>query len=150
MEKNEFFEYTLTGIFLLWYIVIMQTTLTALAEPNRLRIVELLRDGPHSVGEITGRLSLGQPQVSKHLRVLSEAGLVRVRPMANQRFYQLQPKPFEELDQWLDTFRVTWEERLDTLEEYLQAEQGRQKRRKKKKSAEPNVRRSGLHAIPHR
>ena len=96
------------------------TTLTALAEPNRLRIVEYLREGPRSVGEIAGRLAVRQPQVSKHLRVLAEAGIVAVRPVAQQRIYQLQPKPFEELDSWLDSFRQVWEGRLDTLENYLQ------------------------------
>ncbi len=96
------------------------TTLNALAEPNRLRIVELLRDKPCCVGEIAERLWLRQPQVSKHLRVLSEAGLVEVHPAAQQRIYQLQAAPFKELDSWLETFRQLWERRLDTLDEYLQ------------------------------
>ena len=94
--------------------------LTALAEPNRRRIVEFLRDGPRPVGEIAEQLRLRQPQVSKHLKVLSDAGLVVVRPAANQRFYQLQPKPFKELNSWLETFRQAWEGRLDKLDEYLQ------------------------------
>ena len=72
--------------------------LNALAEPNRLRMVELLRDRPYSVGEITKRLLLNQPQVSKHLRVLSEAGIVEARPIAQRRVYPLQPEPFAELD----------------------------------------------------
>ena len=96
------------------------TTLSALAEPNRLRIVELLRDNPDPVGEIARRLVIRQPQVSKHLRVLSEAGLVEVRPVAQQRIYQLQPEPFEELDGWLATFRKVWEKRLDSLDDYMQ------------------------------
>ena len=95
-------------------------TLSALAEPNRLRIVELLRDNPYPVGEIARRLVIRQPQVSKHLRVLSEAGLVEVRPVAQQRIYQLQPEPFQELDSWLETFKKVWEERLDSLDEYVQ------------------------------
>jgi len=94
--------------------------LTALAEPNRRRIVEFLRDGPRPVGEIAQRLHLRQPQASKHLKVLSDAGVVVVRPAANQRIYQLQPKPFEELDTWVETFRKAWEGRLDKLDEYLQ------------------------------
>ena len=93
---------------------------TALAEPNRRRIVELLRDGPCPVGQIAKRLHIRQPQVSKHLKVLSDAGVVVVRPAANQRIYQLQPKPFEELDTWVETFRKAWEGRLDKLDEYLQ------------------------------
>jgi DNA-binding transcriptional ArsR family regulator len=106
-------------------------TLSALAEPNRLRIVELLRDNPYPVGEIAKRLVLRQPQVSKHLRVLSKAGLVEVHPVAQQRIYQLQPKPFEELDSWLETFRRIWETRLDNLDEYLQELKEQQKREKK-------------------
>jgi len=95
-------------------------TLSALAEPNRLRIVELLREKPYPVGQIARRLRLRQPQVSKHLRVLSEAGLVQPRPDAQQRIYHLQAKPFKELDSWLETFRRVWDARLDTLDDYLQ------------------------------
>ena len=102
--------------------------LSALAEPNRLRIVELLRENPYPVGEIAKRLVLRQPQVSKHLRVLSEAGLVKVHPAAQQRIYQLQAKPFEELDSWLETFKQVWDSRLDTLDEYLQGLKQGQKR----------------------
>ncbi|MBI5876082.1 MAG: winged helix-turn-helix transcriptional regulator [Chloroflexi bacterium] len=104
------------------------TTLTALAEPNRLRIIELLRDKPCSVGEIANRLSLRQPQASKHLRVLSNAGLVKARPVTQQRIYQLQPKPFEELDGWLETFRRIWDTRFNKLDEILQDLQEEQKR----------------------
>jgi DNA-binding transcriptional ArsR family regulator len=104
------------------------TTLSALAEPNRLRIIELLRDKPYAVGQIADRLRLRQPQVSKHLRVLSDAGLVEVRPVAQQRIYQLQAKPFKELDGWLETFRRIWEMRLDTLDEYLLGLKAEQKR----------------------
>ncbi len=96
------------------------TTFSALAEPNRLEIVELLLDGPLSVGEIADRLELNQPQASKHLRVLNEAGLVSVRPAANKRIYQLQAEPFQELDEWLSAYRRIWEARLDRLEEYLE------------------------------
>ena len=93
--------------------------LVALAEPNRRRIVEFLRDGPRPVGKIAESLRLRQPQVSKHLKILNDAGLVAVRPAANQRIYQLQPKPFEELDTWVETFRKAWEGRLDKLDDYL-------------------------------
>ena len=94
----------------------MNATLTALAEPNRLRIVELLRDQPRPVGEIAKRLRLRQPQVSKHLRVLSDAGLVNVRPVAQQRIYELRSEPFDELDTWLETFRRRMSDRMDRLE----------------------------------
>ncbi|MBP3961412.1 ArsR/SmtB family transcription factor [Paenibacillus lignilyticus] len=97
----------------------MNATMSALAEPNRLRIVELLRDGPLTVGEIAERLSLHQPQVSKHLRVLLDAGLVEVHPVANKRIYKLGTQPLRELDDWLSSFRRTWEERFDQLDDYL-------------------------------
>lgn len=97
----------------------MLTTLSALAEPNRLHIVELLRDGPHSVGEIAEQLGLRQPQVSKHLRVLSDAGVVEVHPVAQQRIYHLRPQPFHELDAWLASYRHLWDARFDRLETYL-------------------------------
>jgi DNA-binding transcriptional ArsR family regulator len=121
--------YALTRIFSLGYTRDMLTTpLSAIAEPNRMRIVELLRDGPRPVGEIARRLRLRQPQVSKHLRILTDAGLVRVRPLAQQRVYQLQAKPFRDLGSWLETFRRLWGSRLDTLDEYLQDMKGEPKR----------------------
>ena len=97
----------------------MKTLWTALTEPHRLHIVELLRDGPLTVGEITGRLGLQQPQVSKHLKVLSEAAIVEVQPQANRRIYRLRREPFQELETWLQSFRRLWEERFDRLDDYL-------------------------------
>ncbi|WP_040446489.1 ArsR/SmtB family transcription factor [Ktedonobacter racemifer] len=97
----------------------MKTLWTALTEPNRFHIVELLRDGPLTVGEITERLGLQQPQVSKHLKVLSEAGIVEVQPQANRRIYKLRREPFQELESWLQSFRRLWEERFDRLDDYL-------------------------------
>src|ERR1700674_1253862 len=98
----------------------MKTLWTALMEPNRVHIVELLRDGPLTVGEITQRLGLQQPQVSKHLKVLSETAIVEVQPQANRRIYQLRREPFQELETWLHSFRRPWEERFDRLDDYLQ------------------------------
>ncbi|MEX2542921.1 MAG: metalloregulator ArsR/SmtB family transcription factor [Trueperaceae bacterium] len=95
------------------------TTLSVLAEPNRLRIVELLRDGPLTVGEIADRLGLRQPQTSKHLKVLSDNGILDVTVDANRRIYKLRPEPFQALDAWLHSFRPTMEERLDNLDDYL-------------------------------
>jgi DNA-binding transcriptional ArsR family regulator len=95
-------------------------TLAALAEPNRLRIVDLLRGGPRPVGEIGERLRLRQPQVSKHLRVLKEAGLVEVYPDAQRRLYELRPQPLVELDAWLEPYRRYWHARLDALERRLE------------------------------
>ncbi|MGH2471106.1 MAG: ArsR/SmtB family transcription factor [Candidatus Limnocylindria bacterium] len=97
----------------------MQATLSALAEPNRLAIVELLRRKPRAVGEIVERLRLRQPQVSKHLRVLSDAGLVGVRAVAQQRIYSLRAEPFKELDVWLERYRRTVDERFDRLDDIL-------------------------------
>ncbi|WP_221567889.1 helix-turn-helix transcriptional regulator [Alkalihalobacillus sp. TS-13] len=98
----------------------MEKILSALAESNRLKIIELLRDEPHTVGEIADQLGIRQPQVSKHLRVLSDAGLVEVNPIANRRIYKLRQEPFMDLDDWLDSFRNVWNERFDQLDEYLQ------------------------------
>jgi DNA-binding transcriptional ArsR family regulator len=95
------------------------TTLSALAEPTRLQIVELLRAKPRPVGEIVQRLGLRQPQVSKHLRVLSDAGIVDVRPVAQQRIYSLRAEPFKELDVWLERYRRMVEERFDRLEDVI-------------------------------
>lgn len=94
-------------------------TLSALAEPNRLQIVELLRVGPRPVAEICARVPLGQPQVSKHLRVLRNAGLVHVQPRGQQRFYALRATPLRELDAWLERFRNIWGTRFDQLDELL-------------------------------
>ncbi|MFE5321955.1 ArsR/SmtB family transcription factor [Paenibacillus sp. NPDC056579] len=96
------------------------TTLLALAEPNRYHIVELLRDGPLTVGEIAEQLEVRQPQVSKHLRVLSDSGIVEVQPSANRRIYKLRPEPFKELDEWIESYRSIWEDRFDRLDAYLQ------------------------------
>jgi DNA-binding transcriptional ArsR family regulator len=97
----------------------MLSTLSAIAEPRRFEIVECLKDGPLSVNEIALRLKLGQPQVSKHLRVLSDAGIVEKQPKAQQRIYSLKPQPFEELGAWVSSVRNLWNERLDSLEELL-------------------------------
>src|SRR5258706_9618236 len=114
-----FMEYALTRIYLIRYTISMKTVWTALTEPHRLQIVELLRDGPMTVGEITQQLELQQPQASKHLKILSEAGIVEVQPQANRRIYRLRREPFQELEAWLHSFRRLWEERFDRLDDYL-------------------------------
>ncbi|WP_205600794.1 metalloregulator ArsR/SmtB family transcription factor [Gracilibacillus sp. YIM 98692] len=100
-------------------------TFSALADPNRLAIVDLLLDESLPVGEIAEKLKLNQPQTSKHLRVLSEAGLVEVQPMANRRIYKLRPEPLQELDKWLDSYRRVWDARMDRLDDYLNVLQGK-------------------------
>ncbi|MCH6268824.1 MULTISPECIES: ArsR/SmtB family transcription factor [Neobacillus] len=104
------------------------TTLNALSEPNRLQIVELLREGPLTVGEISERLQIRQPQVSKHLRVLSDAGIVKVHADANRRIYQLRPEPFIQLNAWLESYRRIWEERFDSLDDYLKVMQEKEEK----------------------
>ena len=103
----------------------MLQAFAALAEPSRLRIVELLRAGPRPVGEIGARLTLAQPQVSKHLRVLKTAGLVDVEARGQQRVYQLRAQPLRELHDWLERYRLLWDARfvgLDALIEELKKE----------------------------
>ncbi|MEC0240246.1 metalloregulator ArsR/SmtB family transcription factor [Paenibacillus dokdonensis] len=95
------------------------TTFSALAEPSRLRIVDILLKGPMTVGDIAERLEIRQPQASKHLKVLLDAGLVEVRAEANRRNYMLRSEPFTELDSWLNNYRKIWNERFDNLDEYL-------------------------------
>lgn len=95
------------------------STLSALAESNRMHIVELLRQGPQTVGEIADRLGLKQPQTSKHLKVLSDSGIVEVQAQANRRIYKLRPEPFQALDYWIQSFRCVMQERFDNLDAYL-------------------------------
>jgi DNA-binding transcriptional ArsR family regulator len=95
-------------------------TLSALGEPNRFRIVELLRTGPRSVNDIRGRLGLRQSQVSQHLTVLKAAGLVEAEPRAQQRLYKLRPQPMRQLHKWLDRYRRIWEERFEQLDELIE------------------------------
>jgi DNA-binding transcriptional ArsR family regulator len=92
----------------------------AVAEPSRRSILELLRQREHSVGELVERLRLSQPGVSKHLRVLREAGLVRVRADGRRRWYGLRAEPLAELDAWLEPYRGFWAGRLDALERHLE------------------------------
>ncbi len=96
------------------------STFAALGEPNRLRIVEALRGGPLAVGEIVDRLGIRQPQVSKHLRVLSESQLVSVEARHRHRIYRLRPEPFDAVADWVDSFEALWEARLDSLGAFLQ------------------------------
>jgi DNA-binding transcriptional ArsR family regulator len=96
-------------------------TFAVVAEPTRRRILDLLRERARSVGELVDQLGLSQPGVSKHLRVLREAGLVAVRRDAQRRWYELRPEPLEEIDDWLEPYRQLWSDRLDALERHLNA-----------------------------
>ena len=97
----------------------MATTFDVLAEPARRRILDLLLERPRLVGELTEELGLTQPGTSKHLRVLRDAGLVRVRPEAQRRWYELRPEPLTEIDAWLRPYRRLWADSLDALEHHL-------------------------------
>jgi DNA-binding transcriptional ArsR family regulator len=103
----------------------MSAAFNALAEPARREILELLRRRERPVGELVERLELSQPGVSKHLRALREAGLVRVRPDGQRRWYGLRAEPLAELDAWLAPYREFWGGRLDALERHLDEEEDR-------------------------
>ena len=90
-----------------------------MAEPNRRRILDLLRSRERSVGELVGALDVSQPAVSKHLRILREAGLVEARIDAQRRLYRVQPHPLREIDSWLEPYRAMWTRSLDALERQL-------------------------------
>jgi DNA-binding transcriptional ArsR family regulator len=94
--------------------------LQVLGEPNRQAILGVLRDGERPVGELVDRLGLSQPAVSKHLRVLKDAGLVEVRPDAQRRLYRIRPGPLAELDDWLAPYRRLWTTHLDQLQDHLE------------------------------
>jgi DNA-binding transcriptional ArsR family regulator len=96
---------------------------SALADPHRRTVLELLLERPRPAGEIVERLGLSQPGTSKHLRVLREAGLVQVRQDAQRRVYAIDPKPMAELDAWLAPYRRLWADRLDALERHLDSKE---------------------------
>jgi len=95
------------------------TTFEVLAEPTRRRILGLLRERERTVGELVAELELGQPGVSRHLRILRDAGVVRVRPDAQRRWYGVRPESLLELDRWLEPYRRLWGGSLDALERHL-------------------------------
>ncbi|MEU6432582.1 metalloregulator ArsR/SmtB family transcription factor [Microbispora sp. NPDC046973] len=99
----------------------MSVTFDVLAEPARRRILDLLLERPRLVGELAERLGLTQPGTSKHLKVLREAGLVRVRRDAQRRWYELCPEPLADIDAWLAPYRRLWSESFDALERHLDA-----------------------------
>ena len=105
-------------------------TIEVLAEPSRREILDLLRDGESSVNALVKGLALSQPAVSKHLRVLREAGLVEVRPDGRRRVYRVRAEPLMELDEWLEPYRVLWRVSLGKLEQHLSDAQPTSKRRR--------------------
>ena len=95
------------------------TTFDAIADPTRRRVLRLLAEGERTAGELAAAFTTSRPAVSRHLRVLREVGLVRVRPRAQERVYTLDPAPLEDVDAWLASLRAFWEPRLDALERHL-------------------------------
>lgn len=105
----------------------MESAFTVVAEPNRRAMLNLLLASERSVGEIERELRIPQPSVSKHLKVLREAGLVDVRQEAQRRVYSLRPGPLAEVDDWLSRYRALWEQRLDAL--HTEVARGKRERR---------------------
>jgi len=101
----------------------MQSLLDMIADPTRRRILDMLRGGDRAAGEIVAAMAIGQPGVSKHLRLLREAGLVEARGDGQRRIYRLTPAPLAALDDWLEPYRAFWNARLDALGEHLDREQ---------------------------
>ena len=95
------------------------TAYDAISDPTRRRVLGLLAERERTAGEIAAAFTVSRPAISRHLRVLREAGLVRVRPRAQQRVYALDPRPLEDVDAWLTSIRAFWEPRLDALERHL-------------------------------
>ena len=99
--------------------------LEVLAEPRRRQILDLLRDGERPVGDLVDGVGLSQPAVSKHLRVLKDAGLVVSRADAQRRLYRIRPEPLAELDEWLDSYRERWTTHLDRLDDHIDSRRKR-------------------------
>ena len=124
--------YALTSIFPKEYIKIVESVFDIIAEPNRRAILGLLVSSEQSVGDIERQLRMPQPTVSKHLRVLREAGFVESTIDAQRRLYRLKPEPFQEVEAWLAPFRRFWSAHMDALERHL--DRADQSTRTKKKA----------------
>ena len=111
--------YALTSIFAVEHIQGVESVFEIIAEPNRRAILSLLVSSEQSVGDIERRLRMTQPTVSKHLRVLREAGFVEATVDAQRRLYRLRPEPFQEVEAWLAPFRRFWSVHVDALERHL-------------------------------
>lgn len=109
-------------IYVMDYVGLMDTTLVleAIAEPTRRRILDTVRGGECSVGDLVAHIGMNQPGVSRHLKVLRDAGLVAVRRDAQRRLYRVQTEPLQDLDAWLEPYRAEWSTRLDALERHLE------------------------------
>jgi DNA-binding transcriptional ArsR family regulator len=106
-------------------------TINVIAEPSRLSILDELRNGEQMVSTLVEKLEMSQPAVSKHLRVLRDAGLVSVRPDGQRRLYRVRPNPLIELDDWLEPYRQMWTKSLDRLEAHLTESQPTSRRKRR-------------------
>jgi len=111
----------------------MESTFAIIAEPSRRAILSLLADSEQSVGDIEVKLKLPQPSVSKHLRVLRDAGFVESRVDAQRRLYRIRPEPLMEIDEWLAPFRRFWSVHIDALERHLDQMKPAPRRKRKKR-----------------
>jgi DNA-binding transcriptional ArsR family regulator len=142
-KRTVVFIYALTGICSYRYKERVESVFEIIAEPNRRAILSLLISSQQSVGEIERQLRMPQPTVSKHLRVLRDAGFVESTVDAQRRLYRLKPEPFEELDAWLARFRRFWSAHVDALERHLdRMDQSKPTKRKtnKEKTTRPKPR----------
>ena len=133
-----FLLYALTRIYYIRYIKSVETVFEIIAEPNRRAILSLLALSQQSVGEIERQLRMTQPAVSKHLRVLREAGFVEATVDAQRRLYRLKPEPFQEVEAWLAPFRRFWSAHVDALERHLDRMDQARTKRKTRKTARQN------------
>src|SRR5215475_7021888 len=108
------------------------TTIQTLADPSRFQIVEALFEGEQPVNDLVSKMDIHQSGVSRHLRILEEAGFVQVRPDGARRLYSLRPEPFRELGAWIDQYRALWESRLDAFAAELRRRQQQRRRRKRR------------------
>lgn len=124
----------LTGIYLRDHIRDMESAFAIVAEPNRRALLSLLASSERSVGELESQLGMPQTSVSKHLRVLRDAGFVEARVDAQRRVYRLRPEPLREVDAWLEPFRRFWSAHVDALERHLDGMERKERQRKPSKT----------------
>ena len=121
-SRRAWHQHTVAHIYVTAYVTGVRAefaVLEVIADPTRRRILDAVRGGERSVGELVEKVGMHQPGVSRHLRVLRDAGLVEVRQDAQRRMYRLRPEPLMELDAWLAPYRAEWTARLDSLEQHL-------------------------------
>jgi DNA-binding transcriptional ArsR family regulator len=129
-----YFRHDLTGIYVSKYIPVMESAFGIIAEPNRRAILSLLAQSERSVSEIEQKLRMPQPSVSKHLKVLRDAGFVESRVDAQRRVYRIRPEPLKDVDAWIAPFRRLWSTHVDALERHLDRMEKAQREKRKKRA----------------